>query len=230
MGPNSRISPLIYLVCNIGDAPIRNDHIPVNFQNPLCDLFCFYVLPIIATDHIRLTGFRSCYSMTSPKEYSAKRPYCFSLPERSLKNHQDAPAEWCDECDHFVDCQEAYDHRPKILTLHLKEVFFRQIQRGEKLHEYREHNDYWRKRLLPKHYDVIEICNAYPERGDLNNRMWFRYKGWQMVMMYHDPITDVFIRDGKQFFSISLESPIAYPYQAIEQNLPGIIGSPSVVS
>ena len=146
------------------------------------------------------------------------RPYCFSLPDRSHVNARDPEKErpWCDECDHFVDCQEAYKNRPKILTLHLKEVFFRQIQRGEKVFEYREFTDYWNKRIQHGRYDVIEICNGYPKRGDLNNRMWFKWNGWQTILMMKDPVTGELLCEGKQYFSISLKSPIAYPYQAME--------------
>jgi hypothetical protein len=145
----------------------------------------------------------------------APKPYCFSLPERSLKNHPDAPTDWCDECDYFEPCQEAYARRPKILTLHLKEVFFRQIRRGEKSFEYREFNGYWNKRIQHQHYDVIEICNAYPSRGDIKNRIWFRYAGWHTIMAYHDPVTGVFIKEGKRFFSIPLKERLSYPYQAM---------------
>ena len=162
-------------------------------------------------------------NVCSTKRPPLFRPYCFSLPDRAPRHliepddvdpvYYDA----CHTCDHFEACQEANEHKPRILTLHLKEVFFRRIQRGEKLHEYREfNNDYWNKRILHGRYDVIEICNAYPARGDLNNRMWFRWNGWQTIMEYHDPVTGVFIPEGKQYFSISLEKPIAYPYQAME--------------
>lgn len=157
--------------------------------------------------------------MTSQNVCSPKRPYCFGLPERSHIWHRDPekyPNGWCDSCDHFEDCQEANEHPPKILTLHLEEVFFRQIQRGEKLYEYREFNDYWNKRIQHRRYDVIEICNAYPGRGDINNRMWFRYAGWQTIITFHDPVTGQLIHEGKQYFSIPLEHRLEYPYQAME--------------
>ena len=156
--------------------------------------------------------------MNTSQNVPLPMPYCFGLPARSAVNHLDPGAgdDWCDRCEAFVECQEASRNPPKILTLHLKEVFFRQIQRGEKIFEYREYTDYWNKRIQHGRYDVIEICNGYPRRGDLNNRMWFRWNGWQGVFMMKDPITGALIHDGKNYFSISLEKPIAYPWQAME--------------
>lgn len=161
-------------------------------------------------------------------EGSAKRPYCFSLPERSLKNHSEAPADWCDECDHFEDCQEAHDHRPKILTLHLKERYFFDIDQGIKIEEYRQATHYWRQRLQGKTFDVIEVCRCYPQRGDTDNRIWFCFDGYKLVLMKWDNAGTAV---SGPTFVISLRGDrLDYPYQAIEKKVPGIIGSPSVVS
>lgn len=142
-----------------------------------------------------------------------KRPYCFALPERSLKNHQDSPVDWCDSCDHFVACQEAHENRPRILTLHLKEQYFRDIDQGIKKEEYREATHYWRQRLQGKTFDVIEICNRYPERGDLENRIWFRFTSSKLVLMKWD---NGRIPVSGPTFVIPLQGRLDYPYQAME--------------
>ncbi len=152
--------------------------------------------------------------MTSENISLPNRPYCFALPERSLKNHQNAPEDWCDSCDHFVDCQEAHKHPPRILTLHLKEQYFRKIAAGTKLEENREATHYWRKRLQGKTFDVIEICNAYPKRGDIDNRIWFRFTGSQLVLMKWD---NAGVTVSGPTFAIPLQDRLDYPYQAIEQ-------------
>ena len=143
----------------------------------------------------------------------AKRPYCFGLPERSLKNHQCAPADWCDTCDHFEDCQVANDNKPKILTLHLKEKYFREIESGKKREENREATHYWRQRLQGKTFNVIEICNAYPERGDVENRLWFRFSGIKLVLKKWDNDGDVV---SGPTFVIPLVGMLFYPYQVME--------------
>lgn len=149
------------------------------------------------------------------QECSAKRPYCFGLPSRSLKNRSDAPRDWCDTCDDFVACQEACETAPSILTLHLKERYFREIAAGTKLDEFREATHYWRKRLQGKTFDVIEVCNAYPERGDIENRLWFCFMEIRLALMEWD-------NAGEQVsgptFAISLRGDrLDYPYQIVEQ-------------
>lgn len=161
----------------------------------------------------------------SPKEYSAgssaKRPYCFSLPERSHINNGinglTGEDDWCDTCDHFEACQEAYDHRPKILTLHLKEQYFFDIDQGIKLEEYRQATHYWRQRLQGKTFDVIEVCRCYPERGDTDNRIWFRADGHKLVLMKWDNAGTAV--SGPTFVISLRGARLDYPYQAIEQRL-----------
>lgn len=146
------------------------------------------------------------------------KPYCFSLPERSHINkginELTGEDDWCDTCDHFEACQEAHGNRPKILTLHLKEQYFRQIADGTKEEENREATHYWRKRLQGKTFDVIEICNAYPVRGDIENRMWFRFSESRLVLKKWD--NDGVSVSGPTFV-IPLNGRLAYPYQVIEE-------------
>jgi hypothetical protein len=146
-----------------------------------------------------------------------RRPYCFGLPERSHINQRDPekyPTGWCDSCNHFIDCQEANRDSLTILTLNLKETYFKQIAAGTKTEEYRMANDYWMKRLHGKQIDVIEICNKYPPRGDVNNRMWFKYGGFTLKVIEWD--NDGETNDGMTFI-IPLKTRLDYPYQAIER-------------
>lgn len=107
-------------------------------------------------------------------------PYCFSLPERSaINNGNSDDGKWCDECNDFVECQKAYENRPRILTLHLKETHFEEIRSGKKKEEYRMATPYWNTRIFGENggFDVVEICKGYPARGNIDDRMWFRYEG-----------------------------------------------------
>jgi hypothetical protein len=143
------------------------------------------------------------------------RPYCFSLSDRSGINERDPEKSlWCDSCIHFIDCQEAYPNRPKILTLNLKEKYFNMVKIGIKLVELRQAKEYWIKRFENHHYDVVEICNGYPRNGDLKNRIFFKYSS-----IYRDYYE---WENGKQkmkcdTFFIPLIHRIDYPYQVIEQ-------------
>jgi hypothetical protein len=143
------------------------------------------------------------------------KPYCFSLPERSVRNEEDSLAD-CSYCDHFESCQEAYPNRPKILTLHLKEQYFFDIDQGKKLDEYREASHYWRQRLQGKTFDVIEICRSYPERGDCDNRIWFSFEEIRLALMEWD---NGGLKVKGPTFVISLRgNRLYYPYQVKEQN------------
>jgi hypothetical protein len=146
------------------------------------------------------------------------RPYCFGLPERSHIWHRDPeeyPNGWCDSCDHFVDCQGASKTPPSILTLHLKEQYFGQITAGMKKDEYREATHYNRQRLQGKTFDVIEICNAYPPREDIENRLWFCFDSIKLVLMRWEN-EDKFVKGPT--FIISLRGKrLDYPYQAMEE-------------
>lgn len=72
------------------------------------------------------------------------------------------------------------------LTLPLKRKWFDMIQRGEKLEEYREITDYWKKRLYKEFWDGPKICICdfekfdklvftlgYPKAGDASRRLEF---------------------------------------------------------
>ena len=65
--------------------------------------------------------------------------------------------------------------QPRILTLRLKGKWWDQIASGEKTTELRLATDYWRKRLIGRHYDEIHIWLGYPpktETDKLLRRKW----------------------------------------------------------
>ena len=63
------------------------------------------------------------------------------------------------------------------MTLHLslKEKWYRMIESGEKLEEYREITDYWYKRLTDngviKHFTHVHFTLGYPKRDDTSRNM-----------------------------------------------------------
>lgn len=157
--------------------------------------------------------------MTSQNVCSTKRPYCFSLPERSprhlIDRYDGDPVYYdaCTCCDHFEGCQEANETKPRILTLNLKDQYFFDIDQGIKTEEYREAKHFWRARLQGKTFDVIEICRRYPSRGDTDNRLWFRFVSAKIVLMKWDNGGTTI---SGPTFVIKLGDRLEYPYQAME--------------
>lgn len=54
----------------------------------------------------------------------------------------------------------------KVLRLHLKRKWWIKIKSGEKSTELRLATDYWRKRLIGRHYDEIHLLLGYPKKDD----------------------------------------------------------------
>lgn len=143
------------------------------------------------------------------------KQYCLGYPSISHINRSNPECGyWCDICNRFIECQCVADNAPKILTFNLKKKYFNQILEGTKTEEYREANDFWKKRLkdgmIPA---VVEICLGYPDRGDLAKRMWFRGKPIEMKVMSWEYDGDII--EGMTFV-IPLGERLAYPYQAVE--------------
>ena len=77
-----------------------------------------------------------------------------------------------------------------ILHLNLKGEYFDQIADGVKQYEYRLCNNYWKKRLVGRHYDGIVIKRGYPKRGDANKairRPWCGYELQTVIHPYFGP-------------------------------------------
>lgn len=54
----------------------------------------------------------------------------------------------------------------RVLRLNLKRKWWEQIKAGTKTVELRRTTDFWRKRLVGRHYDEIHLCLGYPKRDD----------------------------------------------------------------
>ena len=76
------------------------------------------------------------------------------------------------------------------LILNVKDIYFRQVEKGDKLEEYRLDNQYWRKRLEGKSYNRIIYCSGYPKRGDDSKRIIFPYVGWHRETIKHPHFGD----------------------------------------
>jgi|SRR5215217_7666769 len=73
----------------------------------------------------------------------------------------------------------------KTLVLNLKGEFFNEIKAGVKPFEFREQNEYWRKRLEGVHYDNVTFCLGYPAREDMERRLTYPYSGYESQIITH---------------------------------------------
>lgn len=71
------------------------------------------------------------------------------------------------------------------LYLPIKGEYFDQIKAGTKLEEFRLANDYWRKRLVGRTYDRIELTRGYPKRDDTGRRLVLPYRGYRLTTITH---------------------------------------------
>lgn len=71
------------------------------------------------------------------------------------------------------------------LVIPLNGEYFDAIQSGEKTEEYRLCTDYWKKRLVGRHYDEIIFTRGYPKRCDESRRMYFKYGGYRLKTITH---------------------------------------------
>lgn len=71
------------------------------------------------------------------------------------------------------------------IVIPLNGEYFDAIQSGEKTEEYRLCTDYWKKRLVKRHYDEVVFTRGYPKRDDESKRMYFRYGGYSIKTITH---------------------------------------------
>ncbi|TRO18454.1 ASCH domain-containing protein [Ectopseudomonas mendocina] len=88
-------------------------------------------------------------------------------------------------------------------TLHLpmKGEYFDQIKAGTKPEEFRLANDYWRKRLVGRTYDRIELTRGYPKRDDADRRLVLPYRGYRLTTITHPHFGD----QAVEVFAINVE-------------------------
>ena len=72
-----------------------------------------------------------------------------------------------------------------ILHLNLKGEYFDAIKSGDKVEEYREYNDYWKKRLEGRDYRIIHIKRGYPKKDDHLKIEYRPYRGYRIKTITH---------------------------------------------
>lgn len=87
-----------------------------------------------------------------------------------------------------------------ILHLNLKSEYFYDIKKGIKLFEYREDNEYWRKRLAGRHYQEVHFKCGYPKKDDESKIIKKEYIGYKMKKLKHKH----FKNDGESDDAISV--------------------------
>lgn len=71
------------------------------------------------------------------------------------------------------------------LYLNLKGEYFDDIKAGTKPFEYRLDNEYWRKRLVGRHYGMMIIRKGYPPKNDRERMFILPYRGYEMQTITH---------------------------------------------
>ncbi len=77
-----------------------------------------------------------------------------------------------------------------VLYLNLKGEYFDDIKSGKKPFEYREYNDYWKKRLVNRRYDKIVLMRGYPKKTDTKRRIERPYIGYIVDTINHKHFGD----------------------------------------
>lgn len=85
----------------------------------------------------------------------------------------------------FTGRSRSVSDKKRVLHLPLKEIYFREIQSGVKLEEYREKNAYWIKRLVDRQYDFMLLTLGYPKTGDLERTICLPYFGYVEKKISH---------------------------------------------
>lgn len=73
----------------------------------------------------------------------------------------------------------------KALILAVQKVWFDQMQAGEKLEEYRERTNYWRRRIEGRSYDMVVVTWGYPKWSDVGRHLVYAWKGYQEKKIFH---------------------------------------------
>lgn len=72
------------------------------------------------------------------------------------------------------------ERRPRVLTLALRRKWFDQVRAGIKTEEYRLDNEYWRRRLIGRQFDLLVLTLGYPSRDDHSRRIVLPWRGYTM--------------------------------------------------
>ncbi|WP_408279725.1 ASCH domain-containing protein [Paraburkholderia sediminicola] len=72
-----------------------------------------------------------------------------------------------------------------ILFLPLKAFYFDKIRAGRKPEEFRLASDYWRKRLVGRHYDFVLLTRGYPRADDFARQQLLPWRGYVLRTITH---------------------------------------------
>lgn len=78
----------------------------------------------------------------------------------------------------------------KVLTLSLKREYFEAIKDGSKLEEFRERNDFWKKRIEGKTFSKIVLTLGYPKSDDFSRRIELPWRGYRVCNLKHPHFGD----------------------------------------
>lgn len=92
----------------------------------------------------------------------------------------------------------------KKITFNLRKNYFEDIKKGIKLKEYRLFNDYWKKRLIDRDYDVIVIKLGYPKNDEYDKILYFKWNKYEIIDLIHDE----FGKDPVKVFAIDLSESL----------------------
>lgn len=89
-----------------------------------------------------------------------------------------------------------------VLVLHLKGKWWDEIASGRKTVELRLANEYWRKRLIGRHYDEINLWRGYPPSTDRSKLLRRKWRLVTLCTVVHEEFgvnpVDVFVIDVSQ--------------------------------
>ena len=86
----------------------------------------------------------------------------------------------------------------KILHLHVKGKYWKQVKDGEKTEEFREIKPFWNNKL-EQEYDLVYYYLAYPKKGDENKILKFKW-----IKPYKKTITHELFGENKEVWVIPL--------------------------
>lgn len=95
----------------------------------------------------------------------------------------------------------------RVLTLPVKRIYFEQIDRGEKLWEYRLQTEYWAKRLEGREYDLVTITLGYPKRDDHSRRISFKWGGVEKHKITHPHFGNI----EREVYAIAVDPKLRQP-------------------
>jgi len=76
------------------------------------------------------------------------------------------------------------------LQLSVKGEYFDAMVAGEKVFEFRDRNEYWKKRIEGREYDRLIITKGYPKRDDQSRRLDLPYLGYEEQTITHPHFGD----------------------------------------